>query len=81
MSVSGTSIPVTPNEVFLGSMGSSTVFTPEGDPSYSLLGVNGIPDFPGTPPYKIVRPLPTGRLITLLRHSFGVNATRMVQEY
>ena len=81
MSVSGTGILITPDEVFLGSMGLATVFTPEGDPSYSPLEDNGTRDLPRIPLYRLERPLPIGRLITLLRHSFGFNATRMVQEY
>ena len=46
----GTVILATSDEVFLGSMGSTTIVTPEGDRSYSLLGVMTSRIYLGHPP-------------------------------
>ena len=79
VSVYGTDTTPTPYEAFLGSVGSASLLGIR--PSPSPLGVNGFPDLPKKPPYRLGPARPSAGLPTLLRPPFGGNAGMVVQEY
>ncbi len=70
VSVCGTVTLATRLEVFLGSMGSASL-RPEGLLITSR-GLNGAPDLPEAPPYRLELRIPTRRWPTLLRHPIAL---------
>jgi len=79
VSVCGTDTTPTPYEAFLGSVGSASL---QGiSPSPSPLGVGGLPDLPGKPPYRLGPARPSAGSPTLLRPPIGGDAGMVVQEY